>query len=81
MSFDAYSRLIADVRALNDAQAVAVREDDLILAKCLAKCRDLIVERILMKFETTLDDIEYDVENFGFNPILPPSVRESYRPF
>lgn len=81
MSFDAYPRLIADVRALDDAQTVAVREDDLILAKYLAKCRNLIVERILMKFETKLDDIEYDVENIGFNPVLQPSYRPFYRPF
>lgn len=81
MSFESYSRLIADVRALDDAQLVAVREDDLILAKYLAKCRDLIIGRILVKFETTLDDIEYDVENIGFNPVLQPSIRTSYRSF
>lgn len=81
MNLDSYPRLIADVRALDDAQQVAVREDDLFLAKYLAKCRGLIVERILAKFETTLDDIEYDVENIGFNPVLRPPVRASYRPF
>lgn len=70
-----YSALISDVRALDDAQKVAVREDDLVLAANLAKCRSYIVGRILMKFETSLDDIDYDVDNLGFNPILTPPAR------
>lgn len=70
-----YSDRISDIRALDDAQKVAIREDDLILAGRLAKCRSGIIERILMKFETSHDNIESDVENLGFNPIFTPQVR------
>lgn len=74
-----YDKLVDQLWTLDRAEAVVWFYDDT-LVKSLAALRAHIVDRIKERYETSDDDIEYDVDHFGFEIIITPPVRASFQP-
>lgn len=73
-----YDKLVDQLWTLNRAEVVAWFYDET-LVKSLAALRAHIVERIKERYDTTDDDIEFDVDHFGFEDVITPPVRASFR--
>ena len=79
-NIDDYDKLVEQLWTLNRAEVVVwFYCDDLV--RRLAKLRAHIVDRILERYETTEDEIEYDVDHFGFEDVVTPPVRSSFQSF